>query len=52
MQLRSGKSEKEKFSEWINDPSVFMETVTDLHPLDDDENQSLWKEISKIALKN
>jgi len=37
MQLRSGKSEKEKFSEWINDPSVFMETDTDLHPLDDNE---------------
>jgi RNA polymerase sigma-70 factor (ECF subfamily) len=37
MLLRSGKSEKEKFSEWINDPSVFMETVTDLHPLDDEE---------------
>jgi RNA polymerase sigma-70 factor, ECF subfamily len=38
MLLRSGKSEKEKFSEWINDPSVFMETVIDLHPLDDEEN--------------
>lgn len=38
MQLRSGKSEKEKFSEWLNDPSVFMETVTDLHPLDEDED--------------
>ena len=38
MQLRSDKSEKEKFSEWINDPSVFMETATDLHPLDEDEN--------------
>ena len=38
MQLRSGKSEKEKFSEWLNDPSVFMETATDLHPLDEDED--------------
>lgn len=38
MQLRSGKSEKEKFNEWLNDPSVFMETVTDLHPLDEDED--------------
>jgi RNA polymerase sigma-70 factor, ECF subfamily len=37
MQIRSGKSEKEKFSEWINDPAVFMETFTDLHPLDEDE---------------
>ena len=25
MQLRSDKSQKEKFNEWINDPSVFME---------------------------
>jgi RNA polymerase sigma-70 factor (ECF subfamily) len=41
MQLRSDKSEKEKFSEWINDPAVFMETVTDLHPLDEDENSEL-----------
>jgi RNA polymerase sigma-70 factor, ECF subfamily len=38
MQLRSDKSEKENFSEWINDPSVFMETVTYLHPLDEDDN--------------
>jgi RNA polymerase sigma-70 factor (ECF subfamily) len=38
MQLRSEKSEKEKFSEWINDPSVFMEIVTDLHPLDEEDN--------------
>lgn len=37
MELRSAKSEKEKFREWINDPSIFMETITDLHPLDDDE---------------
>jgi len=41
MQLRSDKSEKEKFSEWINDPAIFMETVTDLHPLDEDENSDL-----------
>jgi RNA polymerase sigma-70 factor, ECF subfamily len=41
MQLRSDKSEKKKFSEWINDPAVFMETVTDLHPLDEDENSEL-----------
>jgi RNA polymerase sigma-70 factor (ECF subfamily) len=38
MKLRSDKSEKEKLGEWLNDPSVFMETVTDLHPLDEDEN--------------
>jgi RNA polymerase sigma-70 factor (ECF subfamily) len=41
MQLRSDKSEKEKLSEWINDPAIFMETVTDLHPLDEDENSDL-----------
>jgi RNA polymerase sigma-70 factor (ECF subfamily) len=38
MQLRSEKSEKQRFSEWINDPSVFMETVIDLHPLDEEDN--------------
>ena len=38
MQIRFYKSDKEKFSEWINDPSVFMESATDLHPLDEDEN--------------
>jgi RNA polymerase sigma-70 factor, ECF subfamily len=38
MQLRSEKSGKEKFSEWINDPSVFMETTTEMHPLDEDQN--------------
>jgi RNA polymerase sigma-70 factor (ECF subfamily) len=41
MQLRSDKSEKEKFREWINDPAVFMETVTDMHPLDNDEDSGL-----------
>lgn len=43
MQLRSDKTDKEKFSEWINDPVVFMETVTDLHPLDEDENTGLME---------
>ena len=41
MQLRSDKSEKEKLSEWVNDPAVFMETDTDLHPLDNDEDSGL-----------
>jgi RNA polymerase sigma-70 factor (ECF subfamily) len=41
MQLRSDKSERERFSEWINDPAVFMETASDLHPLDEDENSEL-----------
>lgn len=38
MQLRSGRSEKEKLAEWSNDPEFFMETVTDLHPLDEDKD--------------
>jgi len=37
MQLRSQKSQDEKFKEWINDPTVFMESVTLLHPVDEDE---------------
>ena len=36
MQLRSVRSEKEKFAEWSNDSEFFMETETDLHPLDED----------------
>jgi RNA polymerase sigma-70 factor (ECF subfamily) len=36
MQLRSVRSEKEKFAEWSNDSEFFMETDTDLHPLDED----------------
>jgi RNA polymerase sigma-70 factor (ECF subfamily) len=38
MQLRSGRSEKEKLAGLSNDPEYFMETVTDLHPLDEDED--------------
>ena len=38
MELRSDRSEREKFDEWSNDPEFFMETVTDLHPLDEDED--------------
>jgi RNA polymerase sigma-70 factor (ECF subfamily) len=37
MQLRSEKTNIEKFNEWINDPSVFMETEQVLHPIDRDE---------------
>jgi RNA polymerase sigma-70 factor (ECF subfamily) len=37
MKLRSEKSENEKISEWLNDPVTFMESGTDLHPLDEDE---------------
>lgn len=41
MELRSGKSEKEKYSDWLNDPAVYMETSTVLHPLDEDENPEI-----------
>jgi len=41
MHLRSDKSEKEKFNEWLNDPELFMETVTYLHPLDEEEDSKL-----------
>jgi RNA polymerase sigma-70 factor (ECF subfamily) len=37
MQLRSEKTNIEKFNQWINDPSVFMETGQVLHPIDNDE---------------
>jgi RNA polymerase sigma-70 factor, ECF subfamily len=37
MQLRSEKTNIEKFNEWINDTSVFMETDQVLHPIDSDE---------------
>jgi RNA polymerase sigma-70 factor (ECF subfamily) len=37
MQLRSEKSRREKFDEWINDGTVFMENNTYMHPLDEDE---------------
>jgi RNA polymerase sigma-70 factor (ECF subfamily) len=37
MQLRSQKSKKEKFDEWINDSSVFMENKSFMHPIDSNE---------------
>lgn len=37
MQLRSEKSHTEKFNEWINDPTVFMENEPVLHPIDSNE---------------
>jgi RNA polymerase sigma-70 factor (ECF subfamily) len=36
MQLRSAKSRQERFSEWANDNTAFMETGTTLHPIDED----------------
>jgi len=41
MQLRSDKSQSERISEWINDHDVFMETVTNLHPLDEDNDSKV-----------
>ncbi len=37
MNLRSQKSKDDKFSEWINDPLVFMETASTLHPIDEED---------------
>ena len=37
MQLRSQKTKDEKFREWINDSSVFMESSDSVHPIDNDE---------------
>jgi RNA polymerase sigma-70 factor (ECF subfamily) len=37
MQIRSLKTKDEKFKEWINDPSVFMESSSSAHPIDKDE---------------
>lgn len=37
MYLRSLKTRDEKFREWINDPVIFMESGTVLHPIDEDE---------------
>lgn len=37
MQIRSARSDKEKLSEWINDPEIFMENLVELHPLDEGE---------------
>jgi len=36
MQLRSSKSQEERFIEWKNDPVVFMENSTGPHPIDED----------------
>lgn len=38
MQIRSHKSESEKFSEWAIDPGNFMENDHYLHPIDRDED--------------
>jgi RNA polymerase sigma-70 factor (ECF subfamily) len=35
MQLRSQKTKDEKFKEWINDTSVFVENSNSMHPIDE-----------------
>jgi RNA polymerase sigma-70 factor (ECF subfamily) len=39
MQLRSRKSKEERFIEWANDPAVFMENSSGLHPIDEDREE-------------
>jgi RNA polymerase sigma-70 factor (ECF subfamily) len=39
MQLRSEKSQKEKFNEWMKDSVVFMEYDYILHPIDENEGE-------------
>ena len=36
MQLRSGKSRMERFSEWANEYAAFMENSDNMHPIDND----------------
>jgi RNA polymerase sigma-70 factor, ECF subfamily len=51
MQLRSEKSQSERISEWINEHDVFMETVTDLHPLDEDEDSTLKYDVMEDCIE-
>lgn len=46
MQLRSQKSKNERMVEWINDPVVFMENNSVMHPVDEDNND-LEKELAE-----
>ena len=51
MKLRSDKSEDGKLQNWINDSLFFMETVPDLHPIDEespDINKALKDCIEKL----
>ncbi len=50
MQLRSQRSVREKFEEWINDPEIFMENSISLHPIDEDD-QDLEKALSECIEK-
>jgi RNA polymerase sigma-70 factor (ECF subfamily) len=35
MEIRSGKSQQEKFNKWLNDNRIFMENTDESHPLDE-----------------
>jgi RNA polymerase sigma-70 factor, ECF subfamily len=39
MHLRSMKSGEERLAEWMNDPSVFMEYGSGMHPIDEDGSE-------------
>ncbi|MDP4223297.1 MAG: sigma-70 family RNA polymerase sigma factor [Bacteroidota bacterium] len=38
MQLRSDRTENEKSAEWLNNQIIFMESLSELHPIDKDED--------------
>jgi RNA polymerase sigma-70 factor (ECF subfamily) len=40
MQLRSGKAEEKRFTDWKNDPGNFMEKDKYLHPIDREDNET------------
>jgi RNA polymerase sigma-70 factor (ECF subfamily) len=49
--VRSGKSQDEKYKQWVNDPLNFMERSYDLHPIDKDEielNEALIECIERL----
>lgn len=54
MKLRSGKSQAEKFKEWMNDPVVFMEYEENLHPIDEERSDNVEKALADCIerLKN
>lgn len=50
MQLRSEKSQNERKSEWILDSTIFMESLQDPHPIDEDA-PDLEKELADCIEK-
>ena len=51
MKLRSDKSENEKMKGWLDDSLFFMETLPDLHPIDEERseiNKALEECIEKL----